>query len=351
MTKKRDVQFSLRYYFTLLFITIFLVTSIVATVIVLVLKGILPFSSHTILWFLIYNLLVLALGCLIMWKGSVHLTKPFTDLNQVVKQVSNGFYDQQVIRKEYPRDTAPYHNEIDQLSQNINKMTEDLKNADHLRQQFIANLSHELKTPVASLVGISDLLLDKDLEASTLMELAELLQSESLRLSRLCDDILNLTKMGKHFEPKLQAVKIDEQLRQALILITEKWPQKTINLTFDSKAITCQTDPDLSMQIWINLIENAVKYSKNPVAINILMETNEEQLIVSISDNGIGISEEDQRHLFEQFYQADSSHSQEGSGLGLAIVKSILTLLNGSIKINSSLNKGTSMIVTLPLNN
>ncbi|MBW4953933.1 sensor histidine kinase, partial [Klebsiella pneumoniae] len=109
---------------------------------------------------------------------------------------------------------------------------------------FIANLSHELKTPIASLVGVSDLLADEKLDESTRKDLTGILRSESLRLSRLCDGIVTLTKMERDFEPKKKPLQLDEQIRHAVILITEKWKQKEIDLTFTSRPVYCVTDPD-----------------------------------------------------------------------------------------------------------
>ena len=187
-------------------------------------------------------------------------------------------------------------------------MAEDLRRSDEHRSAFIANLSHELKTPIASLVGVSDLLADEKLDESTRKDLTGILRSESLRLSRLCDGIVTLTKMERDFEPKKKPLQLDEQIRHAVILITEKWKQKEIDLTFTSRPVHCVTDPDLSMQVWTNLLDNAVKYSANSVHLTIDIQEENDTARVTIADNGIGMSEEDQRHIFEQFYQVEHSH-------------------------------------------
>ena len=283
-----------------------------------------------------------------MWYGSVHLTKPISELNESVKAISRGDFSRKIPLKQYPKDTAKYHNELAQLSQHVNQMAEDLRRSDEHRSAFIANLSHELKTPIASLVGVSDLLADEKLDESTRKDLTGILRSESLRLSRLCDGIVTLTKMERDFEPKKKPLQLDEQIRHAVILITEKWKQKEIDLTFTSQPVHCVTDPDLSMQVWTNLLDNAVKYSSNSVHLMIDIQEENDTARVTIADNGIGMSEEDQRHIFEQFYQVEHSHVQEGNGLGLAIVKTIVDQLGGSISVESEIGKGSTFQVILP---
>ncbi|MCK1193336.1 HAMP domain-containing histidine kinase [Streptococcus uberis] len=350
MTNIKDYQISLRRYFVILYLIIFLITSLFSMATIVFLKECLHVTGSFTLWLLIYSIVILILGALIMWFGSTHLTKPISDLNQSVKAISQGDFSRKIVRKSYPKDRATYHNEIDELSQNINQMAEDIKNADRHRSQFIANLSHELKTPISSLVGISDLLLTDSLEKDTRTELTTILQSESLRLSRLCDDILNLTKLENHLSPQLESVALDEQIRQALIMLTEKWKNKTIHLEFNGEAVMCQTDPDLTMQVWVNVIDNAIKYSSDQVFLNVDVKQATDKVLVTIADKGIGIAKENQRHIFEQFYQADQSHAQEGNGLGLAIVKKIIDSLNGSIHFESTPGQGSRFYITLPTN-
>lgn len=299
-------------------------------------------------WLIIFSLVIILVGSLAMWYGSVHLTKPISELNESVKAISRGDFNRKIPLKQYPKDTAKYHNELAQLSQHVNQMAEDLRRSDEHRSAFIANLSHELKTPIASLVGVSDLFADEKLDESTRKDLTGILRSESLRLSRLCDGIVTLTKMERDFEPKKKPLQLDEQIRHAVILITEKWKQKEIDLTFTSQPVHCVTDPDLSMQVWTNLLDNAVKYSSDSVHLMIDIQEEKDTARVTIADNGIGMSEEDQRHIFEQFYQVEHSHVQEGNGLGLAIVKTIVDQLGGSISVESEIGKGSTFQVILP---
>ena len=349
MNDQKEFQFSLRYYFVLLFFMILVVTSIAGLFVIVSLRQFFLIQLDLTVWLAIYSLMIILLGGSIMWFGSVHLTNPISSLNDSVKSISQGNYDHKIFRKVYQKDTAKYHNEIDQLAQNINQMSDDLKKTAQHRADFIANFSHELKTPIASLVGLSDILADKQLDASTREELTTILQSESLRLSRLCDDIVTLTQMEQHLDPKQQSVNIEEQIRHAIIMISEKWKDKKLSLTFDTIPVTCMTDSDLTMQVWTNIIDNAFKYSDNPVRLRITIKNQKEVVNIYITDHGMGIDVKEQAHIFEQFYQVERSHTQEGNGLGFAIVTSILESLGGSIFLESQLGKGSTFKITLPL--
>ena len=348
MDKQKEIQFPLRNYFVFMFCSVLVSTSVIGLMTVFVLKHWLMVEVSFQAWLIIFSLVIILVGSLAMWYGSVHLTRPISELNESVKAISRGDFSRKISLKYYPKDTAKYHNELAQLSQHVNQMAEDLRRSDEHRSAFIANLSHELKTPIASLVGVSDLLADEKLDESTRKDLTGILRSESLRLSRLCDGIVTLTKMERDFEPKKKPLQLDEQIRHAVILITEKWKQKEIDLQFTSRPVHCVTDPDLSMQVWTNLLDNAVKYSANSVHLTIDIQEENDTARVTIADDGIGMSEEDQRHIFEQFYQVEHSHVQEGNGLGLAIVKTIVDQLGGSISVESEIGKGSTFQVILP---
>lgn len=349
MDKQKEIQFSLRKYFVRLFFMILVVTSFIGVAVIFFLKNLLKIETSLTTWLLIFSGTIIVIGNLVMWWGSVHLTRPISDLNESVKSISKGNYNHKIYRRQYPKDTAKYHNEIDQLARNINQMAEDLKKTSQHRADFIANFSHELKTPIAALVGVSDLLADEKLDEVTRRDLTHILQSESMRLSRLCDDIVTLTKMEKDFSPQKTKVQVDEQIRHAVIMMTEKWKEKDIHLTFSSNPVYCKIDADLMMQVWTNLIDNAIKYSGDTVELNITILEENKQVKVQIEDKGIGLSPEAQRHIFEQFYQAEQSHVQEGNGLGLAIVQSIVHRLNGEISVESELGKGSVFEIVLPI--
>ena len=147
MNKQKEIQFSLRKYFLRLFFTILIATSLIGVAVIFFLKNLLKIETSLTIWLLIFSGTIIMIGSLVMWQGSVHLTRPISDLNESVKSISKGNYNHKIQRRKYPKDTAKYHNEIDQLARNINQMAEDLKKSIQHRADFIANFSHELKTP------------------------------------------------------------------------------------------------------------------------------------------------------------------------------------------------------------
>ncbi|MCC9700260.1 HAMP domain-containing histidine kinase, partial [Streptococcus agalactiae] len=226
-----------------------------------------------------------------------------------------------------------------------------LSHMDYMRKDFITNVSHELKTPIAAVANIVELLQDPELDEETQSELLGLVKTESLRLTRLCDTMLQMSRVdNQETIGELSSVRVDEQIRQAMISLTERWQAKRINFQLDSKPYTVYSNSDLLMQVWINLLDNAIKYSDDIVDLSVRMEeTNNHYLRVIISDKGRGISQYDVQHIFDKFYQADQSHNQQGNGLGLAIVKRIIVLCKGRISVSSQLEIGTEFCVELPL--
>lgn len=277
------------------------------------------------------------------------MIKPITELNEAVKQVAQGNFNVKVYRRDYPKDKANFHNEIDELARNFNKMAEDLQSLENLRNDFISNISHEIKTPVAALTGIADLIIDDKINFQTKKEMIDLMQSEAARLNRLCEAILQLSRLNNNYTVKKEPVRIDEQLRKASIILAEKWKEKEIEFDFNCPKIIIQSQKDLTMTIWTNLIENAIKYSHKKVSIKIEAKQKKDYISIKISDNGLGIKDNEKDLIFQQFYQTDKSHRTEGYGLGLSLVKKIIDLLEGKIKLESQINKGTSFTVILPI--
>lgn len=345
----KELAFSLRYYFVWLFCSILIFSCLIGILLAALLNYYI-LSSHDIhLIAAIACFISIVIGFLCIWYGSIYLTRPISQLNDAVTRVSKGDLSVQIDRRKYPHQKAAFHNEIDELAHNFNTMTKDLQQIEIMRQEFISNVSHELKTLVASLSGISEILLDKTVPEKEQQELLELMQSETKRLSRLRDDLLNLSRLEKG-DYQVQSVRIDEQLRHALILLAEKWQDKELQIDFQSDAVTLETIPDLCMQIWTNLIDNAIKYSKPslPVDLSIFCEEHDNMVEVIIRDKGIGMSDAVKHRMFEEFYQAESSHSQQGYGLGLTIVKKISQRLGAKLAVDSILGEGTEVVVCFP---
>lgn len=347
MKKIKRHQHPLRIYFLKLFMILLLVSSVLAVIVVGILRELFfPEVNHGVVALSVCALTMI-IGGLFMWKGSSHLTKPIAAINDAVKEISQGNFDVRVQRKKYPKDQALFRNELDELSKNVNYMAAKLKEVDYMRQDFISSLSHELKTPIAAISGLSELLMDKQTDKETKQTLLQLLKDESDRLNRLCEGILNLSRLD-YSDYETEQVRIDEQIRHVIILLSEKWPDKDIEVDWQGDATLATTVADLTMLIWTNLLDNAIKYSNQTVVLSILCQKYDNGTQVIISDNGKGMTSGQVDRMFEQFYQADRSHKASGYGIGLAVVKKIINLLNGKINVQSRLGKGTTIQVFLP---
>ena len=181
-------------------------------------------------------------------------------------------------------------------------------------------------------------------------EYTMLVHDEALRLSRLADNLLRLSHLdAQAIVMRHEPISVDEQVRQCIILLADRWEEKSISFDVDLPPMQIEGDPDMTKQVWLNLIDNAVKYSDDGKAIHISGQIFPDSVCVRIHDEGIGIPKDKQERIFERFYQCDESHQEKGHGLGLSIVKRILELLGGQIGCTSEPGKGTEMAVALPL--
>lgn len=309
-------------------------------------------SRAVVVMCLIICTLTMAFGGFALWHEALYITKPIVRINEGVKKVAEGDFSVQLIqwKKHRGKYEDLYFDEIDELANNFNKMVRELNGMDYMRKDFTCNVSHEIKTPVAAIKGFSEILIDGGLNGEEQKEYLTYLNEEAGRLSRLCDNMLRISKLDNQFIVDLkQEVKVDEQIRQCIIILEEKWSEKQINFELQLEKCRIYSDPDLLFQIWINLIDNAIKYSKQAGNIGITTEINQGIVKVSIKDNGIGISAEKQTKIYDKFYQCEESHKKQGCGLGLSIVKRIIELLKGSILCESEEGKGTTMTVMLPI--
>lgn len=293
--------------------------------------------------------LALIFAAIIMWVGAKHLTRPILKVNEAVKKVAEGEFTTQIERPSLCLEQYEFTNEIDELSENFNTMTRELLAMEYMRKDFMSNVSHEFKTPVAAMAGICELLLDGALTKEEENEYLVLLNEQSQRLSRLCENMLNMSRLDhQQIVARTEKVQVDEQIRQCIIMLSEKWIDKEMEFELSLPYQCILTNKDLLFQVWINLIDNAMKYSKEGSTIRITMEEQEEMVEVVIRDEGIGIRKEQIGNIFDKFYQCEKSHKANGNGLGLSIVKRIVELLQGEIACESEFGKGTTMRIFLP---
>lgn len=239
--------------------------------------------------------------------------------------------------------------EAHSLIAHFNRMARELEGMERMQKDFMGNVSHEFKTPLSSLIGFAEMLMEGGLDAREQQEYLVLMHREAQRLSRLSENILYLSRLdAQRITTKHVPIAVDEQIRRCLILLAEKLTNTRLSLDIRLEAMSIESDPDLLEQIWLNLLDNALKYAPPDTTLHISGTMAQSSIIVAIRDEGCGIPPEKQPYIWNRFYQCEESHKEHGHGLGLAIVKCVLDVLGGSIACHSAEGQGTEMIVTLP---
>lgn len=240
--------------------------------------------------------------------------------------------------------------ELEELSESFNKMVYELSTIETLRSDFVNNFSHEFKTPIVSVRGFAKLLKEGDLTEEEKQEYLDIIIAESERLADLSTNVLNLSKY-ESIEIITDKIffRLDEQIRRAVVLMEPKWSVKDIAMTIELEDITFLGNEDLTQQIWINLLDNAIKFTPNGGHIKIHLLRWNQGIRFTIQDNGNGMDEQTKSHVFDKFYQGDSSHKTTGNGLGLALVKRIIKLSGGGITVQSTPGDGSKFTVFLPM--
>ncbi|MED1724682.1 cell wall metabolism sensor histidine kinase WalK [Brevibacillus parabrevis] len=271
-----------------------------------------------------------------------YLVRPIQKLSQATKKLAEGEYEIQL--------DISRRDEIGELATNFAQMTESLKQLDDMRQEFVSNVSHEIQSPLASIQGFSQAIRSGGMPEAQKAEYLAIIEEESRRLSSLSKQLLTLASLDKEtglYEPS--DYRLDEQLRQVVLLLERQWQQKKLELELELPDTLVTADKQLFNQVWINLLSNSIKFTPPHGTIFVSIQQSPD-IAVIIRDTGIGISEEERQHIFERFYKGDKSRNREatGSGLGLAIVQKIVQVAKGSIEIDSQIGIGTTIKVTLP---
>jgi len=269
---------------------------------------------------------------------------PIVELSNATKQIAAGNFDI-TVRGIGRRD------EPGRLARDFTLMAQELKTNEYLRKDFISNVSHEFKTPLSVICGYAELLDSNKITDEERHEYSLTIQNESLRLIKLTGDLLSISKLDhQKIQEKSEGFRLDEQLRQAVLLLQPAWSMKNMSVDMDVTEIVCIGNEPLLAQVWSNLLDNAIKFTGEDGLITIWARAGVSGITVKISDNGEGMDKETQGRIFEQFYQGDTSHATEGHGLGLALVKKILDVSAGSIVVSSKSGAGSTFTVTLPVN-
>ena len=229
----------------------------------------------------------------------------------------------------------------------LNKMTAELQGTETLRTDFIANVSHELKTPLAVMGNYATMLQKPGITEEDRIEYAKAISHSSRRLAALITNILKLNKLeNQQIFPQPQEFDLGEQLCESLLVFEDAWERKCLEIETDiADDIRIRSDPELLSLVWNNLISNAVKFTPDGGTIGLSLKADETHVTVSVRDTGCGMTPETGKHIFEKFYQGDTSHATQGNGLGLALVKRVVDILNGEIGVQSVYGQGSTFTV------
>ncbi len=281
------------------------------------------------------------IGTTITAVASEIFLEPLNELIKATKVMSTGDFSVRV--KEIDGES-----EIADLFRNFNHMAEELGSIEMFRNDFINHFSHEFKTPIVSIRGFAKQLQNSDLSDEKRKEYTDIIVSESERLANMSANVLLLTKFeNQQFTADQTEYELDEQIRNCTILLEKQWCKKNIEIDLDLEPIKIQADSEMLSHLWINLIDNAIKYTLDNGHIAIGLHEAEHHIEFKISDDGPGMDDYTLKHIFDKFYQGDQSHGSRGNGLGLSIAKRITELCKGEMAVESKVGQGSTFIVRL----
>ena len=276
-------------------------------------------------------------------RRKLMLDRPAKRITQAAEKVMQGDFSVRVESKS---------NDAEQFGQIIscfNKMTEELSSVETLRTDFIANVSHEMKTPLAVMQNYGQLLQQPGLDEQTRIEYGRAVSESARRLSAMMTNILKLNRLeNQQIYPQTAEYDLSAQLCDCLLQFENVWEERGIEIETDiADGITVLADAELLSLVWSNLFSNAFKFTEPGGKVTVSLTTTPHHAIVKVSDTGCGMSADTGAHIFEKFYQGDTSHATQGNGLGLALVKRVIDILQGSIAVESAVGKGTTFTVRI----
>ena len=298
------------------------------------------FEIPDIVWLLFFSVII---GVTVSIVINIILLRPVVKLSKAMKQVASGDFgirlsaDIQIL-------------EIRDSYESFNLMVQELENTETLQTDFVANVSHEFKTPITAIEGYATLL--QGGSDPSQQSYVDRILLNTRRLSTLVGNILLLSKVSNHAIPVAKTTyRVDEQIRQAILLLEPRWLERNVEFDVELDEIVWNGPELLMHHVWSNLIGNAVKFGPKDGLVTVKLKQTDGRYEFSVTDQGAGVPEEERQRIFHKFYQLDSSHKQEGNGLGLALVKQIVDGCDGSINVENLPEGGCWFVVTLPMNN
>lgn len=292
----------------------------------------------------VYVAIVFAVFFLFVWRKMNNILTQITD---ALRRIAKGEFNVSIAMEER------VDGEYDKIIAGINDMAIGLQEMEQLRQEFISNVSHEIQSPLTSIRGFALALQKEELSEEERKYYLQIIETETIRLSKLSDNLLKLTSLeSEHHVMEVSTYRLDEQIKKVVLAAESLWGAKNIDMELALSSTTIQADEDALSQVWTNLIHNAIKFTPEEGHMHIGMQMEGDRVEVRIADDGIGMAKEHLPYVFERFYKADASRNRTlgGNGLGLSIVKKIVEMHQGTVHVQSELGKGSTFTVKLPLN-
>lgn len=290
------------------------------------------------------NILAITAGFVVIdtIRRKITIDEPVKKIKNALNQITNGDFSVRL-------HTRGSSSNFAEIMESINIMTAELSGVETLRTDFIANVSHEMKTPLAVIGNYGTLLQDRSLSEEKRIEYAKAITNSAIRLAELMTNILKLNRLeNQQIYPQTKQYNLSEQLCQCLLQFETVWEEKDIEISTDiEENIYVNADEELLSIVWNNLFSNAFKFTEPGGKVSVSLSADSQYVIVTVSDTGCGMTEETGSHIFEKFYQGDTSHTTQGNGLGLALVKRIIDITGGVISVNSSVGIGSTFTVRI----
>ena len=294
-----------------------------------------------------FNVILLSILCTVIdaVRRRFMIHRPVKRIVETTEKIMNGDLSARVSPPSLIESTESF----DIIIRYINRMAEELSGLETLRTDFIANVSHELKTPLAVIQNYGTLLQVPDLTEEKRLEYAKAITSSTRRLTDLITNILRLNRLeNQRIYPDKQTYNLGEQLAECLLNFEDTWTKKEIKIDTDiEEEVFVESDAELLTLVWNNLFSNAMKFTKQGGTVGLSLKTEGGFAVVQVNDTGCGISPETGKHIFEKFYQGDTSHAAQGNGLGLALVKRVVDIVGGDISVSSEVGKGSTFTVKI----
>jgi len=278
------------------------------------------------------------------WLKKYTLLRPLKRILAATRQLTKGDFSTRIV----PFNEFYIINEFNDIIEDFNKMAEELGNIGTLRTDFINNVSHELKTPLAIIQNYSVMMQTSGILEEKKIEYAKIISNTTSRLSGLITNILKMNNLeNQQIFTINQKYNLGEQLRECLLSFEDSWEAKNIEIDIDIDEVTIKADEELMILVWNNIFSNAVKFTNPGGRISVRLKEDYGNAIVEVADTGCGMTKEVCKRIFEKFYQGDMSHSIQGNGLGLALVKRIIDIVDGEILVKSSPGIGSKFTIRL----